>query len=109
MVQGIDARCGTFVVPENRATPKGRMVGLNVVILPAFAAPARKDAVAFLDGGPGAAATDETAERSEQLSALNMNRDILLVDSARHREIDTARRRRRGPLDDGATGVDAAA
>ena len=80
VVQGIDARCGTFVVPEDRTNPVGRTLGLNVVVLPAFARPPQSDAVAFLDGGPGSAATDETAARSEQLSALNMTRDILLVD-----------------------------
>jgi len=34
VVQGIDARCGTFVVPENRAKPNGRTIGLKVVVLP---------------------------------------------------------------------------
>ena len=33
VVQGIDARCGTFVVPENRAKPNGRTIGLKVVVL----------------------------------------------------------------------------
>ena len=80
MVQGIDARCGTFVVPENRAKPNGRTIGLHVVVLPAFSKPARKDAVTYLAGGPGDAATEQAADRSWQLSALNMYRDILLVD-----------------------------
>ena len=53
VVQGIDARCGTFVVPENRAKPDGRKIGLHVVVLPAFSKPARKDAVTYLAGGPG--------------------------------------------------------
>ena len=52
VVQGIDARCGTFVVPENRTKPDGRTIGLHVVVLPAFSKPARKDAVTFLAGGP---------------------------------------------------------
>ncbi len=34
VVHGIDARCGTFVVPENRTKPNGRTIGLNVVVLP---------------------------------------------------------------------------
>ncbi|HSE81259.1 MAG TPA: alpha/beta fold hydrolase [Gaiellaceae bacterium] len=80
VVQGIQARCGTFVVPENRTKPNGRMIGLHVVVLPAFSKPARKDAVTFLAGGPGEAATDAAADLSRQLSALNMYRDILLVD-----------------------------
>jgi pimeloyl-ACP methyl ester carboxylesterase len=79
-VKGIDARCGTFVVPENRAKPNGRTIGLHVVVLPAWSKPVADDAVAYIEGGPGGAATDEAATRSQQLSTLNLNRDILLVD-----------------------------
>ena len=80
VVQGIDARCGTFVVPENRTKPNGRTIGLHVVVLPAFSKPARKDAVTYLAGGPGEAATDKAADLSKQLGALHLYRDILLVD-----------------------------
>jgi pimeloyl-ACP methyl ester carboxylesterase len=80
VVQGINARCGTFVVPENRANANGRTLGLYVVILPAFLKPARTDAVAYLDGGPGSPATAGAADRARQLTQLAANRDILLVD-----------------------------
>ena len=80
VVQEVDARCGTFVVPEDRAKPNGRTIGLNVVVLPAFSKPPRKDAVTYLAGGPGEAATEKAADLSQQLSALNVSRDILLVD-----------------------------
>ena len=80
VVQGIAARCGTFVVPENRAKPAGRTIGLHVVVLPAFSKPIRKDAVTYLAGGPGDAATQEASVRSQQLELLNAHRDILLVD-----------------------------
>jgi pimeloyl-ACP methyl ester carboxylesterase len=80
LVQGIDARCGTLVVPENRAKPNGRTIGLNVVVLPAFSKPARTDAVTYLAGGPGQAASSVAADLSQQLSTLNLYRDILLVD-----------------------------
>ena len=80
VVQGIDARCGTFVVPENRAKPNGRTIGLNVVVLPAFSKPARTDAVTYLAGGPGDAATEQAVDQGWQSSALNVYRDILLVD-----------------------------
>ena len=80
VVQGIDAQCGTFVVPENRAEPNGRTIGLRVVVLPAFSKPARRDAVTYLEGGPGGAATEEAATRSQQFVTLNLDRDILLVD-----------------------------
>ena len=80
VVQGVDARCGTFVVPEDRTKPNGRTIGLHVVVLPAFSKPAEKDAVTYLAGGPGEAATELAADLSQQLSALNVYRDILLVD-----------------------------
>jgi pimeloyl-ACP methyl ester carboxylesterase len=80
VVQGIDARCGSFVVPENRAKPNGRTIGLYVVVLPAFSKPARPNAVTYLAGGPGDAATEQAVAQGWQSSALNANRDILLVD-----------------------------
>ncbi len=80
VVEGIDARCGTFVVPENRTKPNGHTIGLHVVVLPSFSKPARPDAVTYIEGGPGGAATDEAAKRSQQLTLLSMNHDILLVD-----------------------------
>ncbi|HET9675200.1 MAG TPA: alpha/beta hydrolase, partial [Gaiellaceae bacterium] len=80
VAQGIEARCGTFVVPENRTNPNGRRIGLHVVVLPALSNPARKEAVTYLAGGPGGAATEEAANLSEQLTRLNTSRDILLVD-----------------------------
>ena len=66
-VQGISARCGTFVVPEDRAKPSGRQIGLRVVVLPALLKPAAQDAVAYLAGGPGVAAT---STRYGQRSAI---------------------------------------
>ncbi len=80
VVQGLEARCGTFVVPENRAEPDGRRIGLNVVVLPALLGPGREDAVAYLAGGPGDAATEDAFSQGWQSSAVNFDRDILLVD-----------------------------
>jgi pimeloyl-ACP methyl ester carboxylesterase len=80
LVQAIVARCGTFVVPENRAEPNGRTIGLKVVVLPALVEPAQEDAVAYLAGGPGDAATDKALAGGWQSSALRSTRDLLLVD-----------------------------
>lgn len=80
VVKGINARCGTFVVPENRAEPSGRKIGLHVVVLPAVSKPVAKDAITYLAGGPGAAATEEAANLSQEWPRLNANHDILLVD-----------------------------
>ena len=80
VVQGIDARCGTFVFPENRAEPNGRTIGLHVVVLPARLESVRKDAVTYLAGGPGRAASEQAIAQGWQSSALNTYRDLLLVD-----------------------------
>jgi pimeloyl-ACP methyl ester carboxylesterase len=80
VVHGVDARCGTFVVPEDRAQPEGRTIGLHVVVLPASLKPVRKDAVALLAGGPGDAATEQGFSQGWQSSALRVSRDVLLVD-----------------------------
>ena len=80
VVQGIEARCGTFVVPENRAKPNGHTIGLHVVVVPALLEETPRVAVTYLAGGPGDAATEEWFAQGWQSSALNTFRDILLVD-----------------------------
>lgn len=80
VVQGINARCGTFVVPENRAKPNGRTIGLHVVVLPAPVEATPRVAVAYLAGGPGGAATEDALAGGWQSSQLNTFRDFLLVD-----------------------------
>ena len=80
VVQGINARCGTFVVPENRAESNGHTIGLRVVVLPALVKAARRDAVAYLAGGPGDAATEVALAGGWQSSQLRTYRDLLLVD-----------------------------
>lgn len=80
VVLGVDARCGTLVVPENRRKPDERKIGLRVVVLPAWSKPVGRDAVTYLAGGPGDAATEQAFDQGWQSSALNVSRDILLVD-----------------------------
>jgi pimeloyl-ACP methyl ester carboxylesterase len=80
VVQGIEARCGTYIVPENRAEPNGRTIGLRVVVLPALVRANRRVAFAYLAGGPGDAATETALHGGWQSSQLNAFRDFLLVD-----------------------------
>jgi pimeloyl-ACP methyl ester carboxylesterase len=80
VVAGEAARCGTFVVPENRQHPGGRRIGLNVVVVPARRRPALPDAFTFLAGGPGSAATLQTGWVARTFGAVNARRDIVLVD-----------------------------
>lgn len=50
------ARCGTFGVYENRETGSGRVIALNLIVIPAKH-PTRR-AIAEIAGGPGEASTD---------------------------------------------------
>jgi len=56
------------------------MIGLRVVVLPAISEPARPDAVTYLAGGPGDAATEQAFRQGWQWSALHTDHDFLLVD-----------------------------
>lgn len=78
-VRTIDARCGTITVPENRAEPGGRRIGLNVVIVPATGGP-KLEPLFILQGGPGQAATKLTDFYAEVFGGIRRDRDIVLVD-----------------------------
>jgi len=69
-------RCGTFAVPENYARKGGRLLSLEVVVVPSQTKPA-KEPLFFLSGGPGEAATEEA--RGFAQSWIRKDRDIVLV------------------------------
>ncbi len=79
VVQGVPAKCGTLLVPENRDTGLGSRIGLRVVVLPARK-PARSDAFTYLAGGPGGAASEQAAVVNSIWNGVRERRDILLVD-----------------------------
>lgn len=72
------ARCGTVQVPENRDRP-GRMLALNVVVVPARSGSPARHAIAVFGGGPGQAATD-MGWLAQKFAPLRDGRDILFVD-----------------------------
>jgi pimeloyl-ACP methyl ester carboxylesterase len=80
VVQGVPAKCGTLLVPENRDTGLGLRIGLRVVVLPARRKPALQDAFTYLAGGPGSAASEQTAAVASTWDAVRDRRDIVLVD-----------------------------
>jgi pimeloyl-ACP methyl ester carboxylesterase len=81
VVQGVDARCGTLRVPENRALSSGRTIGLRIVVLPARRQPARPDAFTYLAGGPGVGAASTMPSAALGIwDAVHDRHDILLVD-----------------------------
>lgn len=76
------ARCGTFGVYENRAAHSGRIIELNVVVLPAKHPTHR--AIATIAGGPGQAATEFAPWVADGgwawVAALRDRYDVLFMD-----------------------------
>ena len=74
------AKCGTLEVYENRATKKGRMIGINVVVLPATGDKREPDPFVYFAGGPGSAATEDAAGIADAFKQIREHRDLLFVD-----------------------------
>ena len=74
-----DARCGTYLVWENRAAKSGRQIPINVVVLPAHGT-RQPDPVFYFDGGPGAAATGATGHIARLLRDVHEHRDLVFID-----------------------------
>jgi len=75
-----EAQCAAVEVFEDREAAAGRRIPLAVVVLPATGSPAAADAVFFISGGPGQAATRSVAEVAEEHKATRVFRDIVFVD-----------------------------
>ena len=76
----VEARCGTFRVPENRAAGNGRTIRLRVAVVPARNGRPSPDALLYLTGGPGGSAIADAAGIRQLFSATNETRAIVLVD-----------------------------
>jgi pimeloyl-ACP methyl ester carboxylesterase len=77
---GVAAWCTRFEVPEDRARPTGRRIGLRVAVIRSNAEKPRADWLVFLDGGPGGAATDDYPQLQGAFGDMARRRHILLVD-----------------------------
>ena len=77
---GIDrpAECGTLTVPENRQRP-GRTIALKLVVVRATQ-PVSREAVFFMTGGPGSAATRSARGLTREHAALAATHDFVFVD-----------------------------
>ena len=72
------AQCGTLWVYEDRVTRSGRVIGLRVAVVKAMSRNPVPDAIFYLAGGPGDAATEEGVR---QISAsLRYDHDLVLMD-----------------------------
>lgn len=75
-----EARCGTFVVPEDRAKPDGRKITLEYAIIPARSKSALPDPIYILAGGPGQSAMLVAKMIMPVFSKLNQERDLVFLD-----------------------------
>jgi pimeloyl-ACP methyl ester carboxylesterase len=76
----VAAECGHLTVPADRSAPSSKTIDLRVAVLPAVSRNAAPDAIFFLAGGPGQAATEAYGPLEQALKRLNEKRDIVLVD-----------------------------
>jgi pimeloyl-ACP methyl ester carboxylesterase len=81
-VQGIEEEllCGKLSVFENRQARSGRMVNLNIVVLPALDQSSKEDPLFDLAGGPGIASTTAAGLYATALREYRRHRDVVLVD-----------------------------
>ncbi|HEY1771905.1 MAG TPA: alpha/beta hydrolase [Gammaproteobacteria bacterium] len=78
--QRLQALCTTITVPEDRAHPEGRHIGLHVALLKARASTPKPDALFFIAGGPGQASTEAFLEEAPAFDRIRSEHDIVLVD-----------------------------
>ena len=79
---GVMAQCATLTVDEDRATPGGRTIDLDIAVLPATGSSSvvQPDPLFLLAGGPGQAATEVYPLATFLFSEVIRTRDIVLVD-----------------------------
>ncbi len=78
--QGINARCGTLVTPEDPMSPDGNTIELKVAVVPALDLDPMPDPVVPIAGGPGGSSIEMYATQRGAFEALRRTRDILLID-----------------------------
>ena len=74
------ARCGTLEVPEDWDRPSGRRLRLRVAVIASESGSPAPEALFFLAGGPGQAATEQYPVVAPALAAARRGRDVVLVD-----------------------------
>lgn len=75
------ALCGKHQVYENRAAKSGRVIALNIVVLPALSSEPKAEPVFYLAGGPGqGAARIAGAGEDAIMRELRRERDLVFVD-----------------------------
>ncbi|MES1225409.1 MAG: alpha/beta fold hydrolase [Bacteroidota bacterium] len=72
--------CGSYPVYENRETKTGRIINLNIVVIPAIHQDSKLTPIFFFEGGPGVAATSNTSFFADTSIPYRWYHDIVLID-----------------------------
>lgn len=72
--------CGTFEVPEDRVSKRGRRVPLKIVVAPALRRDPAPDPLFVLAGGPGQAAASMAGDLLPMFRRFRTDRDLVFVD-----------------------------
>src|SRR3989442_7776103 len=76
-----EARCGTLEVFEDRAAKTGRVIPINILVLPALTERPAPDPIFVLAGGPGlGAASAVDGNVVDFFRPMRMQRDVVFVD-----------------------------
>jgi pimeloyl-ACP methyl ester carboxylesterase len=79
-VDGMAARCGTLIVPEDRLTGQGRTIPVRFVVIPATGPGRAPDPVVWFAGGPGDSAVNDIPGEVASLGTLNAHRDLVFIE-----------------------------
>jgi pimeloyl-ACP methyl ester carboxylesterase/heat shock protein HslJ len=79
-VEGQTFSCGRMTVPEDRSRPYGPKVEIAYAVLKSSVAPAQRDAVLYLEDGPGISALELAPLRAAAFALTRADRDLILFD-----------------------------
>ena len=79
-VNGVAAKCGTLIVPEDRLTGKGRTIAVRFVVIPAIGPGRAPDPVVYFAGGPGGSTVADIPSELPDLLNLNVHRDLVFIE-----------------------------
>jgi pimeloyl-ACP methyl ester carboxylesterase len=78
---GVPAKCGTLVVPEDRLTGQGRTIAVRFVVIPATGpGPRAADPVVWFAGGPGDSAVNSIQGEYPIVMNLDTGRDLVFIE-----------------------------
>src|ERR1700752_451722 len=78
-IPNASARCYRLGGSENQTTRRGRTISLRIVVIPATGQQKAKDAVVYLAGGPGQAATELMGDGFD-IEGVREHRDLVYAD-----------------------------